>query len=174
VDTSGFLNTPILGCAPDLLVDKTNNTGEVGVLGTPFNWTLTVTNSGLMEAVFYAGQRILEDDLPAGPTYGSPVVGNLVDVTNSANITCSIASGTLTCEATGANVTIAAATGRFDVVLPVTPNASGALSNPDGNCLVDPDGMVTESDEGNNNCPANTVIVREPWVYLPLVLRGSP
>jgi hypothetical protein len=173
VDTSGFLNTPILGCAPDLQVDKSNNTDGVGAPGTPFNWTLTVANSGVMDAVFYAGQRILDDDLPASPTYGVPLVGNLVDVSNGANIACSITSGTLTCQATGANVTIGAATGRLEIVLPVTPNASGALSNPDGNCRVDPDGNVTESDESNNNCPADMVNIRERWVYLPLILRQS-
>jgi hypothetical protein len=174
VDTSGFLNTPILGCAPDLQVDKGNNTDGAGALGTPFNWTLTVANTGVMDAIFYAGQRILDDDLPAGPTYGAPVVGNLVDVTNGVNITCSIVSGTLTCAATGANVTIGAATGRFEVVLPVTPNATGVLSNPAGNCRVDPDGNLTESDEGNNNCPVNTVNVHERRIYFPFVLHQSP
>jgi len=173
VDTSGFLNIPILGCAPDLQVDKANNTGGNGTVGTPFNWTLTVANTGVMDAIFYAGQRILDDDLPAGPTYGAPVAGNFVDVTSGANIDCSITSNTLTCEATGANVTIGAATGSFDVVLSVTPNASGVLTNPAGNCRVDPAGKVTESDEGNNNCPANSVDVSiwTFYLYLPLVVR---
>jgi hypothetical protein len=171
VDTSGFLNTPILGCAPDLQVDKTNNTGGVAVPGMPFNWTLTVANAGLMDAVFYAGQPILDDDLPPVPIYGNPLVSNLVDVTNGANITCSITGGTLTCHATGANVTLSAATGRFDVILPVSPNASGTLTNPAGNCRVDPDGIVTESDESNNNCPADVVDVISLKTYLPLVIR---
>ena len=154
-------------------MDKTNNTGGVSPPGIPFNWTLTVTNTGVMDSVFYAGQRILDDDLPTGPTYGAPAAGNLADVTNGANISCSIANDTLTCEATGANVTIGAATGSFDVVLSVTPNASGVLTNPAGNCRVDPDGKVTESDEGNNNCPADSVDVttRTVYLYLPLVER---
>jgi hypothetical protein len=171
VDTSGSLDIPILGCAPDLQVDKTNNIGGVGVPGTPFNWTLTVANTGVMDAIFYAGQRILDDDLPAGPTYSEPLVGNMVDITNGANIACSIADGTLTCEATGENVTIAAATGRFEVVLPVMPNTSGTLSNPAGNCRVDPGREVTESDESNNNCPTNVVNVTYLTTYLPLVIR---
>jgi hypothetical protein len=155
-------------------VDKANDAGGNGTLGTPFNWTLTVANTGVVDAVFNAGQRILDDDLPAGPTYGAPVVGSLVDITNGANISCSIASDTLTCNATGANVTIGAATGTFAVVFSVTPNASGSLSNPAGNCRVDPDGNATESDESNNNCPADTVNVGEGRVYLPLVLKPTP
>jgi hypothetical protein len=174
VDTSDFLNTPILGCAPDLQVTKANDTGGNARLGTPFNWTLTVANTGVMDATFYAGQRILDDDLPAGPTYGAPVAGSYVDVTNGANIDCSIVSNALTCDAIGANVTIGAATGSFDVVFSVTPGITGTLTNPAGNCRVDPDGNVTEADEGNNNCPADTVNVASWTVYLPLLLRQSP
>ena len=171
VDTSGSLNTPILGCAPDLQVDKANDTGGNGTVGTPFNWTLTVANTGVMDTIFNAGQRILEDDLPAGPTYGAPVAGNFTDITNGASVDCSITSNTLTCEAIGANVTIGAATGSFEVVLSVTPNASGVLTNPAGNCRVDPDENVGEGDEGNNNCPADSVDVTTRTVYLPLVMR---
>ena len=38
---------------------------------------------------------------------------------------------------------------------------------------IDPDGIMTESDEGNNNCPANVVdvAIAENYLYLPLVLK---
>ena len=61
--------------------------------------------------------------------------------------------------------------GSFEVSIPVTPHKTGTLSNPDGNCRVDPEGKVTESDESNNNCPSNTVNIREQLVYLPYVVR---
>jgi hypothetical protein len=95
----------------------------------------------------------------------------LVDVTNGANIGCSITVNNLACEATGADVTIGAATGSFGVVLPVTPAGSGTLSNPAGDCRVDPQGNVAESDEGNNDCPADSVVVAAWRVHLPLVRR---
>jgi hypothetical protein len=63
------------------------------------------------------------------------------------------------------------ATGSFDIVFSVTPGNAGTLTNPAGNCRVDPDGKVGEGDEGNNNCPADTVNVASWIVYLPLVLR---
>ncbi len=85
VDVSGYLTTPILGCAPDLQVGKANDTGGNGEVGIPFNWTLTVSNTGLIRATFGAAQTILKDELPAGPRYGAPLTGSFVDVANSAN-----------------------------------------------------------------------------------------
>jgi hypothetical protein len=165
VDTSGFLTAPILGCPanyPDLQVNKANDTGGNGAVGMAFNWTLTVANPGVASALFTAGQRILEDDLPSGPSYGAPVPGNFINITNTANIICTIAANTLTCDAAGADVTIGATTGSFDVVLSVTPNAAELLSNPAGTCRVDPDDNVVESDESNNDCPADNVNVAAP------------
>jgi LPXTG-motif cell wall-anchored protein len=165
VDTSGFLTAPILGCPanyPNLQVNKANDTGGNGTVGTTFNWTLTVANAGGVDATFTVGQKILEDDLPAGPTYGAPAPGNFVNITDTANIICAIVDNTLTCDVQGADVTIGATTGRFDVVVSVTPNAAGLLSNPAGNCRVDPNDNVAETDEGNNDCPTNNVNVAAP------------
>jgi hypothetical protein len=172
VDVVPHLTAPILGCGPDLQVTKANDTGGEAYVGSPFNWTLTVSNAGLLDASFNAGQTILEDDLPGGPTYGAPSAGNFVGIANSAAIDCAMAGNTLTCEATGATVTIRAA-GRFDVTISVTPNALVTLVNPAGNCGVDPDGHVTEGDETNNDCPADSVNVttRSIYSYLPIVLR---
>ena len=63
--------------------------------------------------------------------------------------------------------------GSFEVTLTVTPNALGALTNPAGVCRVDPDGEVMESDENNNDCPADVVNVDSNIrsMYLPMVLR---
>jgi hypothetical protein len=121
-------NVNVVG--PDLQVNKANDTGGNGTIGVAFNWTLTISNTDTGDATFNAGQRILEDNLPAGPTYGAPAAGNFTNVTNSGNINCAIAANALTCDAIGANVTISATTGSFDVVFSVTPNAAGALNNP--------------------------------------------
>jgi CSLREA domain-containing protein len=171
VDTSGFLTTPILGCPgsapalPDLQVGKANDTGGTGLVGTAFHWTLTVANTGAADAAFTAGQRVLEDELPGGPTYGAPILGNFANITQTASITCTIAASTLTCSALGTDVTIGAARGSFDVTIPITPTTPGTLANPpssDSHCWVDPDARVAEDDETNNLCPVDSVDILAP------------
>jgi hypothetical protein len=98
------------------------------------------------------------------------VARDFVGVSNETAIACGVAANTLSCQATGGDVTIGAGTGRFAVALPVRPTARGPLTNPAGICQVDPEGRVTEVDETNNDCPADTVRVFVPH-YLPLVLR---
>jgi fibronectin-binding autotransporter adhesin len=173
VDTSGYLTAPILGCAAELQVSKTNDAGGETTAGTPFHWTLTISNTGMMDAVFGTGQKILVDDLPVGPAYGAPTVADLVDVTGAANIDCGIDENSLTCEAGGGGVTVGTA-GRFEVSFSVTAGDAGTLTNPAGICRVDPDGSVPETDE-NNNCPTDTVIVEVTprYLYLPLVMRNA-
>jgi hypothetical protein len=171
VDVSDHLTAPILGCAPDLLVGKANDTRGNGTVGIPFHWTLTVSNTGFISGTFGGGVRILEDDLPLGPAYGLPAVGGLVDVVNGDHIDCSLGGRTLTCEAAGGDVTIGAVIGRFEVTISATPSAQVTLVNPAGTCQVDPDGIVTEDDESNNNCTADVVDVTGSTIYLPLVRR---
>jgi fibronectin-binding autotransporter adhesin len=170
VDTSGFRPAPILGCTPDLQVSKANDVGGRTSPGRTFAWTLSISNMGDTPAVFGSGDAILEDELPAGPAYGAPVAGNFEEVTNQANVDCRLTADTLTCVAGGDGVTIGAS-GGFDVVVSVTPDEMGTLRNPAGICRVDPDGQVPEGNEGNNNCPADTVEVSGLAVYLPLVVR---
>ena len=57
----------------DLTVTKTNSVGGNTVVGTPFNWVLTITNSGTATATFGNGSTVLTDQLPtSGATYGRP------------------------------------------------------------------------------------------------------
>jgi uncharacterized repeat protein (TIGR01451 family) len=107
---------------------------DIIAIGSSFNWTLTVANSGNTAATFTSGQTILSDPLPAGPTYAVPTVGSFVNITNSANISCSISSGTLTCIANSASATIGTA-GSFVVSLTVTPASASSLAN---TATVDP------------------------------------
>jgi len=53
----------------------------------------------------------------------------------------------------------------------ITLGDYGNLSNPAGICRVDLDGNVAESDEGNNNCPEDTVSIIAKKIYLLLVMR---
>jgi uncharacterized repeat protein (TIGR01451 family) len=140
---------------PDLKITKTNAISNAGQVGIAFTWTLTVSNTGAGPAAFASGDKILTDTLPANASYGTPTVGSATDVSNSGSISCTVASGTLTCTANGTPVTLGATTGSFKVNIPTTPTATGSLAN---TATVDPDGKVTESDETNNS-GANTVNV---------------
>ena len=145
---------------PDLTIAKVNDVGGTTTLGSAFNWMLTITNGASTAMWFTSPEVILRDNLPSsGATYGTPLPGDFVGVTNSDNISCSISNNDLTCRATG-EITIAAS-GGFEVVIPVTPSASGTLQNPrsGGVCRVDPDGVITESDDGNNDCNSDSVTV---------------
>ena len=144
--------------APDLEASKADNGGGTATVGTAFNWNVTVANIEVREAKFNDGQIIFRDDLPIGASYGAPSVQNPVDITNSGNIDCYLVTRgnayQIECAADGAVVTIGANTGKFDVVLGVTPSTTGDLVNPVGGgvCQVDPDNLITEDDETNNDC----------------------
>ena len=100
--------------APDLTVTKANDVGGATNLGKGWDWTLTVAKSGQADATFSDGQTIQVDHLPnTAISYGAPFVGSTSDVTNWANISCGIVAQTLTCSASGADVTIGASTGTF-------------------------------------------------------------
>jgi len=152
-------DTVTVGGVPDLTAAKSNTVGGAITLGNSFTWTVTVANSGPAAATFASGQTILQDNLPGGPTYGAPTVQNIVNVTNSSNISCTIASNVLICYAGGGPVALGATTGAFEVAFSVTPTAAGALTNPaSGVCRADPFGAIAESSESNNDC-ADTVTV---------------
>ena len=147
--------------APDLEATKTNNTGGVSAGGAPFTWTVTISNTGAATATFNDGETVFRDNLPGSATYGTPVLRNFTDITNSGNITYTLTGNTLTVTVSGGDVTLGASTGSFDVAFSVTPTALGDLVNPEGGvCKVDPDSVVVEDDESNNTCTDTVSVVR--------------
>ena len=150
--------------ASDLTLSKSNNVSGSAVVGQSWNWTLTAANTG-SPATFTAGQVILSDDLPnSNLNYGTPTVQNVSNITGSANISCAIASNTLTCTANGGSVTFASNIGasNFDVVFSATPQAAGSYQNPrtgGGVAKIDPNLLIVESNENNNTPTNNTVTV---------------
>jgi len=145
--------------APDLTLTKSDDSGSVGTVGLPFNWSLTVANPGTLSATFTSGQIILRDPLPASASYASLTLGSFVNITNPANISCSIdGSRVLTCTANGASVSLGPTNGSFTLTLQVTPSPAGTLVN---SAVVDPDDHVTESNEGNNT-GSDSVTVSDP------------
>ncbi len=157
---------------PDLQVLKSNNTGDNGAIGVDFVWSIRVTNTGPLAATFHSTELILRDPLPvSGVTYDglSVAVSNVTNITNPANINCSIdGSSVLTCAANGADVTIGATTGAFTVSFTVTPTAAGTLSN---TATVDPSSLVPEIDEDNNLYTDDVEVIEPPAI---IKLFGAP
>jgi len=143
--------------SPDLRVTKSNSTDGEGLVGTPFNWNLTVSNTGTADAVFSSTWAILTDTLPEKIENVSVKVGGFSGITNSDKIDCSLSGSpqVLSCIANGSSVTIASG-GNFTVSITSTPTSSGSLIN--STAQVDPENHVTESNETNNTATANTVI----------------
>ena len=73
--SAGVAHTVNQAPAPDLVAVATNSVGGNAVLSKPFNWVITITNSGNATATFggfLSTQTILTDNLPtAGATYGT-------------------------------------------------------------------------------------------------------
>jgi hypothetical protein len=152
--------------APDLTVVKSNNVSGTTVFDNGWTWKLHVANTASnATAVFLNGDTVLTDDLPnSNISYGSPSAGNASHVTNLGDVTCSITSDTLTCSVTGPGpVTIGSSgfSGSFDVTFTAAPTQVGAFANPrgGGSCAVDPDNVVPETNDANNNCNTDTVTV---------------
>ena len=140
----------------DLAVTKANDTGGAKILGTPFNWIITVTNIGDSSATFTSGQNILRDPLPSGPTYGTPTISGITNITNSGNIACSVdVSNVLTCRANGGSVTLGNGTGSFAVTIGVSPSATGTLTN---TATADPDIHLVETTKSNNSATDSVVV----------------
>lgn len=148
----------------DLSITKTNNVGGAITTGNSFTWTLTVTNTGNGPAVFSNNQDVIQDNLPDSndtsysPTNNIPVVlaggttGGLdCDIDNGDNLDCD-ADGTLTIPSGGS----------LSLVFTATPDSAGTYNNPRGGnnnvCVVDPDGYITEANEGNNSCSDSVVV----------------
>lgn len=152
--------------AIDLTIAKTNTASleSIGTIaGARWDWNVVVANTGTDNAVFTSGQTILTDQLPIGNiNYGSVSIGSIAGITNSGNILCSINTGLLTCSASGTSVTITGGTGTFTVNIPATATASGTYTNLATTCLVDPNNVIGETDEGNTCGSDNSVIVAAP------------
>jgi LPXTG-site transpeptidase (sortase) family protein len=136
---------------PDLTVAKTNNVNGTVAVGSPFNWTIAVTNSGAAPATFANGQVVMSDALPGASSYYPQ--GNLT-VTPAGAITCTINNTALACTANG-TYTLAAGS-SFSVTFQVTPTAGGSLAN---TAVADPGQVMPETNE-NNNTGSDTVTVQ--------------
>jgi hypothetical protein len=147
---------------PDLSVVKTNNLGgNDASVNSSFNWILTITNIGDATATFSSSQTILTDNLPSsGATYGTPTDAEAGST--STNVSCSISTGNLTCKSSNTSSVTIPVGGSITIMVSVTPTTGGSLVNPrsggSNTCKVDPNSVLIESNNTNNNC-ADTVTV---------------
>ncbi|MDD5543529.1 MAG: hypothetical protein PHX83_10190 [Acidobacteriia bacterium] len=164
-DSNNSCSNSVNVTAPDLTITKSNNVSGATTLGNNWTWKLHVANSSASAtATFLNGQTIVTDDLDnsGNLSYGTPSAGNGTNITNIANISCSVTSNTLTCSATG--TVVVGTSGSFDVTFTSTPSAIGTFTNPrsGGGCAVDPSNVVPETNEANNNCNSDSVTVTAP------------
>jgi large repetitive protein len=140
---------------PDLSIAKSNNVNGTTVVGTPWTWTVTLTNIGATAATFTDSQIVLWDNLPnANATYGTPDVTLAGGVSGTGALACVVDfSYRLTCSTAGGTVVLPA-TSSITVRIAATASAIGAYANPRAGqtCLADPNNAVTENNEGNNSC----------------------
>jgi hypothetical protein len=164
---SGESNPPVI----DFTATKGHDTGGPTAPGRPFTWTIMISNAGGTEATFGAGETIFADNLPDSDiAYGPVTLVNVSTVACADRVSCAIdGSSNLTCSASGGSVYIGRG-GSFDVQFSANPSGGGMFNNPRpaGICRVDPDSLVTESDETNNDCSDGV-----PVVYLDISRAGD-
>jgi uncharacterized repeat protein (TIGR01451 family) len=154
----------VTGQEADLQATKSNDVSDATTLGNSWVWMTTVSNTDVGDAIFQSGDTIFTDDLPnTDISYGSASVSNQAGISGSGSISCSEASFTITCTASGGTVIISDSTGTFDVNITGTPTIIGTFDNPrsGGFCEVDIDNDAVESSNSNNSC-SNSVTVTAP------------
>ena len=138
----------------DLTAVKTDTVHGSTPYPNGWTWSIKVANNGSLAATFASGQTILRDDLPSGLSLVTPSVTSVANITNSANMLCTIDSGpSLLCRAQNGSVTIGTL-GTFTVSFAAAPSMANVYVNPraGGTCAVDPDNVVVESNKSNNSC----------------------
>lgn len=117
----------------------TRTAPPAGVVGTPFDYMLTVSNQGSVAAT----GATVQFTLPSGVTFGG--------ATTISGFTPSLAAGVVTWS--GGSL---AAGKAVSLVVHVTPTASGPVTSSAGNVVVDPSGTVTECNEAGNTAVTGT------------------
>jgi hypothetical protein len=150
---------------PDLITVKVNLTAGNAVAPDPFDWRITIRNFGDQAATFNDGEVFLRDNLPNGTvSYDRPSIELNFDMTGLENVFCFVDDAILECRAEGGSVSFGAFTGFVDVEFTANPMGIATLTNPtNGSCSADPDNVVVESLENNNECGTSIVNVTSPF-----------
>ena len=144
------------------------------MVGTPFTWSITVTNIGGASGLISAGEPVLTDTLPdSDMTYGTPAITSSSGITNLPTCTIVAATQTLRCNGHASGTTFAPGS-SLTVAFAATPTAAATFANPrsGGACLADPLDDVLDADRSNNVC-SDTVSVT-PEAALTLTKSDAP
>lgn len=128
---------------PDLSVGVAGP-GSASV-GTPFNYTLTATNSGTADATGVSVQFTLPSGLTYNSAAGTDSNGTAFTVSQSGGVV-TLSGGTIKA---GSSVTL---------TVSVTAPSAGVYTAPAWAAVIDPGNTVAEFDESNNKSP-NPVVV---------------
>ncbi|MEG4993174.1 CARDB domain-containing protein [Microcoleus sp. B4-D1] len=143
--SSTIVNTIVAATSePDLTI--TSSAPANATVNTPFDYTLTLTNSGT--AATPAGVTA-NFTLPANVTYNSA---------SGTGYTVTQAGGVVTFTGTGA----IAAGGSVPLTVNVTPTVAGTLTSATGAAVADPANAIAETSETNNSSTAVTTTVAPP------------
>lgn len=151
----------------DLTITKINNMNGIVFLDSSFLWTLDVYNRSRTPVYFHNGDTLLVDNLSGGQVSYSAISTTINPrLEGQENLNCTINSyNDLICKAQGGSITLPCDDGfssaSFTVSYEVKTTGLNSLINPrtGGVCLVDPNNKVLESDETNNSCKIDTVVV---------------
>ncbi len=144
---------------PDFIAVKSNNVGGAATVGSPFIWSIALTNLSSDSGTFFDGGVLFVDSFPnANMTFGTPTVTGVSGVTGTGNISCAfVNTSRLVCRAQGGSVVFSGG-GTLTIQVASTPTTAGVFVNPTGgNCAVDGVDDVVELNESNNNCNPDTV-----------------
>lgn len=128
--------------------------------GTPDEWRITVSNAGPDAAFFSLGETVLELNLPAGIKINAAVVTNSSGVTERP--VCAIVGQSISCNVVNGLELEAAGSLEFAVPFEFIVAGDYDLLARGGTCLADPDNVLAESNESNNDCTValGSVVVR--------------
>jgi hypothetical protein len=156
----------------DLSIDIDNRTSDVGLVGTPYRYVVSVQHGGDgSSSLFPTATVVFEIDLPdSGLQLDSAVFGSrtLMD----GDLECDLEAGILRCRSGATPLNFLNQFSGFTFVIFVTPTAPGdyTISAEGGGCRVDPDNVIDESDESNNDCtgtPDTVQVAALPTFSLP-------
>lgn len=150
------------GGIPDLEFFLSNSTTGNAFVGSTWSYTFRIESNGdSVVAQFPTGSVVLRVDLPPDATYGVAELSSFARILGE--LDCSVAAATLTCLSVDNFRLLDNLAYANVLLLDVVPQASGPFTVPHGggDCLVDPDSVVGETNEGNNSCGPDIVEVME-------------
>lgn len=153
----------------DLIVTKTNNVGGLASVGNSWIWDVRLTNNGTADIDYTSNVVMLVDNLPSGLSYSNLTLTSAGGASGSTFPSCSLSSGTVTCNSNGSYLMFSANNnggdpGYIGFQITVTPSAQGTFTNPQTgqDCLADPNNNIAENNEANNACSDTVNVVGPP------------